>query len=499
MRRRIAISLFAAVLVPLVLVSPAAPVQTATAADDPAKWRTWDLEKPNQFPLVPPPRAGSAVTRAELNELLRLQRTRGAAQRAAVRNWNSRPAVVAWTEVALRMIVDHRPRPPFSARALALLETGMYDAMVAAYQARAAYRGKTRPEPSKLEPRLEPLLSSTGGTSYAPPEAAIAGAAEDILAYLFPNEPRSTFRSLASEAVQSRLWAGANYRTDVTRARELGRKIARLVIARGESDGHTSTTIPPPLVGEAYWSPTPPAYEPPIGGPVGGWKPWLLPSPSALRGRIPGPSAYGSPQFTAQLREVLDVSRTLTREQRQIAFFWDDGPGTFTPAGHWFAIAIDLVKSFKLGSPQTARAFAVLGAAEADAAIAFFEAKYQWWSIRPVTAMWRLCDGGLVLCTEAEVTANPARATHRNTWFPLIITPAFPSYPGGHSTFSGAAGRVLTHFFPSAGGTINKLAKEAADSRLYGGIHFDEDNDDGLVLGRGVADLAIRWTQTPRS
>jgi membrane-associated phospholipid phosphatase len=197
----------------------------------------------------------------------------------------------------------------------------------------------------------------------------------------------------------------------------------------------------------------------------------------------------------AELREVVRVSETLTEGQRAIAFFWDDGPRTFTPAGHWIEIAIRLVRTYELGGPQTARVFALLGVTGAEAAIAFFEAKYYWWSIRPITAIWRLCDGGARLCTEAELAANPSRAAYRERWHALIPTPPFPSYPGGHSTFSGACGKVLTYFFPQAGNTLNQLAEEAALSRLYGGIHFREDNDAGLALGRAVADYAIRWAE----
>src|SRR5581483_10284805 len=177
----------------------------------------------------------------------------------------------------------------------------------------------------------------------------------------------------------------------------------------------------------------------------------------------------------------------------------DDGAGTFTPPGHWFDIAIGLLKSFPISQAKATEAFALLGAAEADSAIAFFDAKYHWWAIRPVTAIWRLCDGGNVLCTDAELQANPARATYRGTWYPIIFTPPFPSYPGGHGTFSGAAGELLTYFFPAAGGTLNQLAVQAANSRLYGGIHYDEDNKAGLVLGRAVAGLAIAWAKSSGS
>jgi len=486
----------------LVLAGLAALLTLAVGSEAPASTQSgpkpWHLSSASQFRLPAPPAASSVTTRAELRELLRLQKRRSPAMRAAITRWNGRSAVIPWTEAALRMIVDHRPRPPFSARALATLETGMYDALLAAKDSRAAYAKQARPSPAVLEPRLQPLLRVAGST-YAPPEAAIAGAAERILAYLFPNEPVRTFRALADEAVNSRLWAGANYRSDVTRARALGQRVAGQVLERAKVDGSTNTGFShPALSGEAYWSPTPPAYEPPIGGPVGTWRPWLMSSPGQLRNVIPGPSAYGSQKFLDQLLEVLSVSETLTTEQRQTAFFWDDGPGTFTPAGHWFEIAIDLAKAFKAGKEQTARVFAYLGAVEGDAAIAFFEAKYYWWSIRPLTAMWRLCDSNSRLCTEPEVAANPARAPLRDVWFPIIATPAFPAYPGGHSTFSGGAGRLLTYFFPAAGQELNKLAQEAADSRLYGGIHFDEDNDAGLVLGRAIADLAIARASAER-
>jgi membrane-associated phospholipid phosphatase len=268
--------------------------------------------------------------------------------------------------------------------------------------------------------------------------------------------------------------------------------VAERVIARAESDGHQGTRLPRErLTGEAFWVPTPPSFEPPSGGPVGTWRPWLMSSPSQLRGVIPGPSPYGSAEFMAELKTVLDVEAGLSEEQKQIATFWDDGPGTLTPAGHWVDIATDLIGASRAGPARASQILAHLAVAEADAAIAVFDAKYYWWSIRPITAIWRLCDGGDRLCSEAELEADAARATQRGQWSSYITTPAFPSYPSGHSTFSGAAARVLSHFFPGASRSLERLARQAASSRLYGGIHFDEDNDDGLALGRALARMAI--------
>lgn len=462
-------------------------------------WRTWFLSSPDQFRLPAPPKEGSAKSTRELRELRRLQGERDRSTRRMVRRWNVGPATLPWTDVLLDVIPQDVKirRPGFSARALAYLHTAMYDAVVAAADSRSAYSDGTRRKPAAVDRRIDPLVGGRKGTSYAPVQAAVAGAAETVLPALFPDLSEQNFRDLATEATESRLWAGANYRSDVERARELGRQVGALALERMASDGSTNTSPPFPRINdEAHWSETPPMYSPPVAGPVGTWKPWALSSPDQLRSTMPGPFPYGSPEFLAETKEVVEVQENLTLEQEEIAYFWDDGAGTVTPPGHWFTIALDLVRTpgqpgFAMNTEETARMFAYLGVVEADAAISAWEAKYYWWSIRPVTAIWRLCDGDTMFCTESEASSNPERAPRYGVWEPLIITPAFPSYPSGHATFSGAGGKLLTYFFPAYGDTLNQQAEEAAMSRLYGGIHFRSDDDDGLILGRAIADLVI--------
>jgi len=160
----------------------------------------------------------------------------------------------------------------------------------------------------------------------------------------------------------------------------------------------------------------------------------------------------------------------LTPEQRAIALFWADGPGTFTPPGHWNEIALGLVRAFRLDTAQAARVFAVLNTAQADAFICVWDAKYAYWSLRPITAIRREIDP---------------------SWSPLITTPPFPSYVSGHSGTSGAAATVLSAFFPSEAAQLRAWANEAALSRLYGGIHFPVDNEVGLALGTSVGEAAL--------
>lgn len=475
-----------------VLVAATSVGARRTSAD-PATWKPWHLTSADQFRLPPPPTAKSATTKKELAQLRRFQKQRTPKMLAAIKKWNGQLAVLPWTDIFLQSFQSYRPRPPAASYNIAILYTALFDALVAANDSRDAFAAKSRPAPSKLDPSIKPLGKVKPGSTYAPAEIAVAGAAETILPYLFPDAPASLYHKAASEAANGRLWAGLNYSTDVQRARLLGQKVAQVVIAKAVTDGRaTATGFPyPRLTGEGYWVVTPPAYEPPFGGPAGTWRPWLMSRNDQFLHAVPGPTKYGTPEYMQQLLSVLDTVNNGTDAQRKIAFFWDDGPGTVTPPGHWVAIAETLIKRYRPTNEQAVRALAYLGAAEADAAVVAWGMKYYYWSIRPITAAWRLCDGGQTLCTEAQVTADPSRATYRGKWYSPITTPAFPSYPSGHATFSGAGAGVLAYFFPTASTQVMDMAAEAAQSRVYGGIHYLEDSRDGLILGQDVASLAI--------
>jgi membrane-associated phospholipid phosphatase len=171
------------------------------------------------------------------------------------------------------------------------------------------------------------------------------------------------------------------------------------------------------------------------------------------------------------LNEVIEIKASLTEEQNKIARFWVDGHGTITPAGHWNSIAIEEAKLARLDSKSTIQMFALLNIAMADTFIAVWDTKYHYWTARPSTA------AKYALGTEFRST---------------LITPPFPSYVSGHAGFSGAAARVLGAYLPSRAKTLDSMAEEAANSRLLAGIHFRHDNEDGLFLGRRVADKALK-------
>jgi membrane-associated phospholipid phosphatase len=332
--------------------------------------------------------------------------------------------------VALDEIAAHRVDPPHASRLLATLSVAMQRAVV-------------RPGPD------------------ASADAAVDGAASTVLAYFFP-EDTGRFHGFAQHAEHAPALSSAG------RGFALGRHAGEELVARAATDGADAPftgTIP---LGPEYWVPTPPGFLPPLLPRWGEVRPWNIQAPAALR--PPPPPRPGSAAFEADLQEVYRVSQTLTPEQRRIALFWADGPGTFTPPGHWNAIALELVRAHALGTAAAARVFAALNTAEADAFICIWDAKYAYWSVRPVTAIRRELDPG---------------------WSPLITTPPFPSYVSGHSGASGAAATVLSAFFPAEATQLHTWAAEAAASRLYGGIHFRTDNEVGLALGTSVGQAAL--------
>jgi membrane-associated phospholipid phosphatase len=330
--------------------------------------------------------------------------------------------VQEWTEVALAEIAAHRTNPPRAARLLAHLS-------VASYAAAVLGDGET-----------------------------IDGAASTVLSGFYPDRA-AAFAALGT-------------------GDDRGRRIGAALLERAQSDGSDAGwngTVP---LGTGLWAPTPPAFAPtPVEPLAGTWRTWNLAWGGQFR---PGPPpALGGALWRAELQEVYDVSRSLTAQQAAIALFWADGAGTVTPPGHWNRVALDLIAATGMSDVRAAQVLATLNTAQADAFIACWEAKFTYWSERPVTAIRRTLDPG---------------------WSSFIVTPPFPSYVSGHSSTSGAASTVLAHFFPRERDALAAMAAEAAVSRLYGGIHFASDNDAGLLLGERVGREALRgrpWFLVP--
>ena len=108
-----------------------------------------------------------------------------------------------------------------------------------------------------------------------------------------------------------------------------------------------------------------------------------------------------------------------------------------------------------------------------DAFIASQDGKYTYWYIRPSQL-----DAGIT---------------------PLFPVPSHPSYPSNHSTFSAARAEVLAYLFPNHADFIRATGKEAGDSRIWAGIHYQMDNMAGSTLGKTVADVFKAWAENDGS
>jgi len=159
-----------------------------------------------------------------------------------------------------------------------------------------------------------------------------------------------------------------------------------------------------------------------------------------------------------------------TRERTRIVHFWADGVGTYTPAGHWDAIASDDFITKNFSEVRWARNMALLNMSLSDAAIICWDTKFFYFNPRPTQL-------------------NPNIKT-------LTGVPNFPSYISGHSTFSGAAAAVLGHIVPERATQYTAMATEASLSRMYGGIHYSSDCTVGLTVGKNVGNYAVQRAKT---
>jgi membrane-associated phospholipid phosphatase len=300
----------------------------------------------------------------------------------------------------------------------------------------------------------------------------MAGAASRVLAYLFPERTDASYDDIAQEAAESRVVAGTNYRSDVEAGLALGREVAARVIAQARTDGSEDHGGGDRPRGRGVWAPppgAPDASSQPVEPLAGHWRTWV---PGLTQKVRPAPPpAYGSPEFVAQATEVRDIGHSLTQQQKDIATHWAAGAGSSLPPGLWNEIAVGEVARAHFSIPRVVRAFALLNVAEADAGVAAWDAKYTYWSARPVNA---IRDLGL----------DP-------NFKPFLPTPIFPSYISGHSTYSSAAAEVLSYLLPDGATRYRAMAQEAGISRIYGGIHYKADNEVGLQVGAQVGRMVV--------
>jgi PAP2 superfamily/Bacterial Ig-like domain len=385
-------------------------------------------------------------------------------------------AALVWNQLALAAIKKDASTPEFASRALGMESLAVFD-VVSAIDGTPGY------------------LVNMSAPSDADVNAAVAQAAHDVLAYLFPDQKASFDAQLGSTLAAI---ANGQGKTDGI---AFGQAVAAKIIALRANDGWNVNILDEGSTAVGQWQPTAPSYLTAQNPQWANLTPFALTSPDQFTPS--GPPALTSQAYADAVNKTQSLgaanSTTRTADETQIANFWKDGSGTHTPPGQWNDIADQIAQQQGSSLAATARLLAELDVAEADAAITAWNTKYTYNTWRPDTAIQNANEIG-----NPGITADP-------NWQPLIIDPPFPEYISGHSTFSAAAADILSSFFgasfafsytDSSLGSLpgvtrsftsfEQAAQEAGESRIYGGIHFEFSNQDGQTAGQNVGDWVLQ-------
>lgn len=380
-------------------------------------------------------------------------------------------SVIAWNDTALGAVVATAGQsPPHSLVTMALVQAAVYDAVV-------AIRGGYAPYIAGLEPAPDASV-----------DAAVAAAAHGVLVHYLPDQQADL--DAAYEAALAAIEDGEAKEGGIS----VGQAAAAALIAAREGDGYAAAsdfTMPEPAPG--VWQL--PAEQNPLVPWLADFRPFLLESADQFRPAAPPDLA--SPEWAADLNEVKDVggaeSATRTDEQALIAQFWSTHP---TPQANKSLQGVALDN--ELDALGTARLLAMAGLVAADTVTACWDAKYEYLLWRPFTAVPGAADDG-------NDATEPDAA-----WVPLIGTPPHPEYPSAHSCITPSIGLVVANVLgtdeinmtlgsvPTAEtmptrtyATVEDLADEVMNARIWGGIHYRFSTDVGRALGEQVTDYAL--------
>ena len=447
-------TLMLALVSSLALSLPAYAQSNGPIEPNAGSWSPWVIGSGKDYRVPPPP--GAAQTRHELKALADLVSHNDAATRQQIAFWDAGAPSYRWMElIHERALGIKTPAlPAFPHRVYTYVALAMNDATIAAWESKYYYN---RARPSELDHKLPTAAAVPNSPSYPSEHAATAWAAATVLAHLMPGEA-AAFLAKADEAGKSRVLAGLQFPSDDEAGAELGRRVAAAVIAKADLDGSATPAVPTVPTGPCYWRGSNP-------GNYGAqnWNPILLTAPNQFR--PPAPPACDSVQVLQELAAVRNFPRGFTAFATNYkAFYWQSPEGLNT----WpyrYADKFMFEDGTHLNPPRAARVYALIAAAFFDSFIASQDGKFAYWFIRP---------------SQLDTTIAP-----------LFPVPPFPSYPSNHSAFSATRSEILAYLFPSHASLVRAIGKEAGDSRIWGGIHYQMDNVSGVNLGRSIAGVFI--------
>jgi hypothetical protein len=461
-------------------------------------WKLVLLSRPDSFAVAAPAATNSPLYLADLFEIKAYQKGLSGDQLGKIKYWSA-GGVMRWNEIMRGLMAKYNvppyqntdgtypipnsanpfaypffpfSNPPYAARAYAYVSAAQYDALVACWHYKQLYN---RPAPYLVDSTIKAYATRATLPSYPSEAAVLAGVTAEMMKLLFPDEIASIQQKLQEHEL-SVIESGAATRSDVTAGEALGRQVAQLFIARGRADNAGKAVGTPAdwanfvtvtqAAGQTPWLSLDAPARPPMLPLFGKVKGFLVDSAHVVSLRPGPPPSTSSPEMQSATSEVYSIVKSPTRDQLKTVQFWADGVATYTPPGHWNAIASEDFVAKNFSEVRWARNLALLNMAEMDAAIVCWDIKYHYFNPRPT-----------------QLNGNIKTLTG---------IPNFPSYVSGHSMFSAAAATILGHIVPERAAAYMSMAQEAANSRLIGGIHYRGDCTVGLTVGQNVGNFAVQ-------
>jgi hypothetical protein len=395
-------------------------------------------------------------------------------------NEENADVVYAWYKFIAKVQLPLNPQPVLilNHRNFGFIGVGLYEAVRPGIKGAVSLSSKLYQMPSMPQPEMykDYLWKATANAALASMfKQLLAGLSEADKASIdsMENANNSRFRLSTADAV-------------LTRSQAFGRSIATAIYNWSTTDKFNLSSegyVPPVFPGA--WVPTPPAFANPVGAFLQQSRPFLEYSLTASAPPIPVPySENSSSKFYKAAKEVYDIGKTLTTEQKAIADWWADvgGAGVGVPSPyHLLSIVTGALESQEAKLGKAVEVYAKTGIGQKDGPINTFRGKFQYNLLRPVTYIQEHIDP---------------------KWQSYLPSPPYPEYPGGLAGLYTPVIQVLIRelgdipvtdnaydwrgLAPRRYGSLTELIEEAAISRIYAGIHYRFTQDVTLKIGRDL-------------
>jgi len=394
-------------------------------------WNTWFIPSSNDFSLPKPENPKN-----EIKEVLNMQKN--IAHQEMMR-WNAGSPSYHWQNLMASLWTNGTNE---GILANLLLGISTYDATLTAWKIKNQYKRK---RPFEVNIKVKTFGPKPTSPSYPCEYAVAAGTAVTIISHFFP-EMADSVQRMAQQQMDSRIMSGFAFPSDTKAGFDLGKRIAQAEIEKTKG-------FLPKQAWDGKVPSDPKLWRGPYAAfPQGGqFTTVVLTNGSQFRPLPP-------PDFEDEMQELRNF--VPSQESQANAFYWNT-------QNFWLP---ELNKrmfeyNFHLDPVLSARIYAIASLGSYEGFVSCFDAKYAYWGIRP--------------------------DQYDPTYKPLLPTPPFPGYPSGHAAISSVMGELYSYLFPLHKDFFLQKAKDAAESRFQGGIHFRSDNEVGLQLGRKVAGAII--------